>query len=155
MAASVPPPFSRSASRWLRVILKTWPSKASKIHPIEAIAKISHWYRVTPAYQAAFGRAGLASTGGTERVGGAVIWDQKRLRTPSWRTSFGFVAWALLVTETSTDDHNKIGFAAGFGATELARTRLRASVQSRDHPSSALSSILRISSPTSHPVAWR
>src|ERR1035441_4738066 len=155
MAASVPPPFSRSASRWLRVILKTWPSKASKIHPIEAIAKISHWYRVTPAYQAAFGSAGLASTGGPGRVGGAVIGEQRPLRTPNRRTSFGFVAWALLVTESSADDHNKIGFFAVFGATELARTQLRASSHSRDRPSPALFSVLRISSPTSHPVAWR
>src|ERR1039458_901632 len=143
MAASVPPPFSRSASRWLRVILKTWPSKASKTHPIEAIAKISHWYRVTPAYQASFESAPGASTGGPERVGGAVIGKREPLRAQSWRTSFGFVAWALLVTETSADDHNKIGFAAVFGAIKLARTRLRASVHSQDRPSSALFSILR------------
>src|ERR1035441_6753861 len=99
MAASVPPPLSRSASRWLRVILNTWPSKASKIHPIEAIAKISHWYRVTPAYQAAFGIAGLASTGGPGRVGGGVIGGGEPIRTQSWRTSFCFVAWGVLVTE--------------------------------------------------------
>src|ERR1039458_9764101 len=149
MAASVPPPFSRSANRWFRVILKTWPSKASKTQPIEAIAKISHWYRVTPAYQAPFGSAPCASAGGSGRVGDAVIEEREPLRTQSWRTSFGFVAWALLVTETSTDDHNKIGFVAACGCMELAKARLGALAYSRDHPSPALFSVLRISSPTS------
>src|ERR1039458_9661278 len=107
MAASVPPPFSRSANRWFRVILKTWPSKASKTQPIEAIAKISHWYRVTPAYQAAFGSAACASTGGPGRVGGAVIGEREPLRIQSWRTWFGFVAWGLLVTEPSADDQDR------------------------------------------------
>src|ERR1035441_6910681 len=130
MAASVPPPLSRSASSWLRVILKTWPSKAWKIHPIEAIAKTNHWYRVTPAYQASFGSAPGAPADGSGRVGGAVIGDQQPQRTPSWRISFGFIAWGLLVAGARADDHNKIGVVAVFGAMESAKAPLRPPVPS-------------------------